>query len=391
MAVLKYFLIFNVGSSSIKATLFTQTFERVLDAHCKEIHSKTSRLEVHPGVQKTCRIQGDLQKAFALLIEALTPELAKGALLGIGHRFIHGGWKYKTSQKIDEATLAHLKKLKDLAPLHNPECLAIIEASRRHFPKNIPQIAIFDTAFHRTLPPAASHYAIPKQLADKHHIQRYGFHGISHAYLSEKYAQITKKKTFKLITLHLGNGCSAAAILNGKSIETSMGFSPAEGLVMGTRAGDIDFTVLEYLAKAEKKSLQQITHLLNFESGLLGISGKTADMKTLMEHSRDNPRCQLAIDLFCHRIVKYIGAYCAVLQGVDAIIFSGGIGENAPLIRKMVCAKLKWLGVKITGNNSGHLLPGEVKKLHTAKSNVEIYTIATDEDLFMAQQIRDVL
>jgi len=351
-------LILNVGSSSLKATLFDLKLNRLLDAEVK------------------------IEEGFGALIK----KMDLGPLTAIGHRFVHGGWKYTKPVRINAAILKDLKTLKELAPLHNPECLAVIESSRKMFPQVL-QIAVFDTAFHRTLPPAASTYGIPHKLAKKLHIERYGFHGIAHAYLA------SRVPVKKLITLQLGNGCSAAAILNGKSVETSMGFSPAEGLLMGTRAGDIDFSILEYINKVEKKSLKEITHLLNFESGLLGVSGKTSDVRKLLTDKSPNSR--LAIDLFCHRVIKTLGSYIAVLNGVDAIVFSGGIGENAAKIREKICSHFGYLGLKLSlpkNKETKQLLPGEKKVLHAPSSAIALYAIGADEDFFIAKEVlRDLL
>jgi len=367
-------LALNVGSSSLKATLFDLKLKRLRDGEIKDLHQEVSEIEVD-GVSKKCRI-GNLGNAFALLMKAM--EI--GELNGIGHRFIHGGPKYAKSVLIDEKVLRDLETLKHLAPLHNPECLAVIQASKKLF-LEVPQVAVFDTAFHRTLPPHAATYGIPRHLSEKYHVERYGFHGISHAYMASR---IRKKK---LITLHLGNGCSGAAILNGKSIDTSMGFSPAEGLLMGTRAGDIDFTILEYLHKVTGQSLKQITHMLNFESGLLGVSGKTSDVKTLL--SNKDPHSRLAIDLFCHRIVKTVGAYTALLGGMDAIAFSGGIGENSAEIRDKVCSSFGYLGLRLSSQKNRatiHLSPGDKRAIHSPTSAIEIYAIGADEDSFIAQE-----
>ena len=356
-------LVLNVGSSSLKATLFDRKLKRLDDAEIKDLQTV--------GVER----------AFHLIMEKMRPE----NLMAIGHRFVHGGWKYTKSVRIDASVLHELEALKDFAPLHNPECLAVIHASKKMFAR-VPQIAVFDTAFHRTLPACAATYGIPRDLAKKYHIERYGFHGIAHAYLA------SRVRVKKLITLHLGNGCSAAAILQGKSVETSMGFSPAEGLVMGTRAGDIDFTILEYLHKVTKKSLKEITHLLNFESGLLGVSGKTSDVKALLK-SRE-ASCRLAIDLFCHRIVKVVGSYVAALNGVDAIAFSGGIGENSAEIRDKVCASLRYLGLKLSpqkNRGAKGLGPGEKRAIHGPSSCVEVFAIGADEDSFIAKEVRVIV
>lgn len=391
--------VLNIGSSSLKLSLFcinNRKLKRILDAQCKNIHASKPQIELVTHENKT-HIKhiggGTIDKIFLFLMNEvekwIDPHLF--STIGIGHRFIHGGNKYTSSIVITPSSLRELEKLKDLAPLHNPDCLELIKASQKHSSKAL-QLAVFDTGFHSTLPSYASQYAIPHFLADKYHIKRYGFHGISHAYLTDKYFEYTKKKKrlSKLITLHLGNGCSATAILNGLSIDTSMGFSPAEGLVMGTRAGDMDFTLIEFLCKKQHQSVSQVTHMLNFESGLEGISGKTADVKELLQNYEKDLHCRLAIDMFCYRIIKYIGAFAAILNGVDAIIFSGGIGENSPRIRQMICSKLKWLGLKLLAKKNSSIFdlnPGSIQKISTHSSLVELYVISTDENLFIAQEV----
>ncbi len=392
--------VINIGSSSLKVSFFCLnkgTLERILDAQCKDIHASNPQIEIVTQKKKPCIKHlkgGQVDKIFLLLMKEIEKfiDFHLFSTIGIGHRFIHGGDRYTTSIIINSSSLKKLERLRALAPLHNPDCLTLIKVSQKYFGSKALQIAVFDTAFHSTLPSYASQYAIPHSLASKHHIRRYGFHGISHAYLTDKYFEYTKKKKrpSKLITLHLGNGCSATAIQNGLSIDTSMGFSPAEGLVMGTRAGDMDFTLIEFLCKKQHQSVSQITHMLNFESGLEGISGKTSNVKELLQNYEKDPNCRLAIDMFCYRIIKYIGAFTAILNGVDAIIFSGGVGENSPLIRQMICSKLKWLGLKISVKKNNSIVNsslGSIQKISPPSSSLELYIISTDENLFIAREV----
>lgn len=392
--------VINIGSSSLKVSFFCLnkgTLERILDAQCKDIHASKPQIEVVTQKKKPCIKHlkgGQIDKIFLLLMKEIEKliDFHLFSTIGIGHRFIHGGDRYTNSVTINSSSLKELEKLKALAPLHNPDCLKLIKASQKYFHSKTLQIAVFDTAFHSTLPPYASQYAIPHSLASKYHIKRYGFHGISHAFLTDKYFEYTKKRKrpSKLITLHLGNGCSATAIQNGMSIDTSMGFSPAEGLIMGTRAGDMDFTLIEFLCQKQHQSVGQITHMLNFESGLEGISGKTSNIREILENYEKDPNCRLAIDMFCYRIIKYIGAFAAILNGADAIIFSGGIGENSPLIRQMICSNLKWLGLKIAAQKNNSVVnpnPGSIQKISTPSSSIELYVISTDENLFIAQEV----
>ncbi len=388
---LKLFLAINEGSSSLKMSLFgkkEKTLELILNAHAdlENIQIKTSQFELtYPHQEKTS------DRILLFLIEKLKNELHFdfSNLSAIGHRFIHGSNEYTKTTRITPQVLKNLEKFNDLDPLHNPGCIRLIKESFKLFDPKIPQFAVFDTAFHHTLPLHAKEYAIPRKLAEKYHIRKYGFHGISHAYLAKRLIEHTKNKKQKIISLHLGSGCSITAIRNGISIDTSMGFSPCSGLVMGTRVGDIDFTVLEYLSKKTKKGIQELTHLLNFESGLLGLSSESADFRTILSKAPHNSHCRLALDLFCYRILHYIGAYHAILQGVDSIIFAGGIGENAATLRSQVCSQLEFLGVKLSldlNEKAIHLALGEIREISHASSKINVYVIATDENRLIAEE-----
>ena len=389
-------LVINSGSSSIKLSLFKakRPLERLLDAHFKGINAKHQSLEIVTSRgRQTKASQGIANHHTALryCLDAIVEHgFSTSDLLGIGHRVVHGGNKFTESVRITPSVIVKLDKLSDLAPLHNPPCVEAIKSAFDYF-KKIPQFAVFDTTFHQTLPPYASHYGLPAALAKKHAIKRYGFHGISHAYLSATYAKlVNKSRNSKIITLHLGSGCSAAAIKGGISIDTSMGFTPLEGLLMSTRTGDIDPSVLEFLSLHEKKSPREVLQMFNFDSGLLGISKKTSDMKALLEISKKDRHARLAIEMFCYRILKYIGAYFTVLGGLDAIIFSGGVGENASSIRLQITSKLGGFGVSIdVGKNKKavHLSPGDVHKISSHQSLVDVYVIGTDENGLIAQEV----
>ena len=363
----KYIHIYNFGSSSLKTTLFTDQCLRICD------YTYPHTVSMHAVCQDISR------------------HIHLSDIIGIGHRILHGAER-STSAYISQELLQELMQSTDLAPLHTPDILRLIHATKDHF-LSVPQIGVFDTAFHTTIPPHAAQYALPHALASKYHIKRYGFHGISHAYLSKRYHAHIHKKQTKLITLHLGNWCSAAAILNGRSIDTSMGFSPTEGLIMGTRSGDIDATILSFLCNKLHQSPQEVHRLLNTASGLQGISTKTHDMQELICHYHEDPLCQLAIDMFCYRIVKYIGAYTAILHGIDALIFSGGIGENAPFIRAEICRQLSFLGIKLSKHNLDvdHLSRGDICHISSASSPVDVYVIATDENIYIAQETLAIL
>ena len=305
----------------------------------------------------------------------------------VGHRVVHGGEMFKDSVLIDDDVIDAIESAIDLAPLHNPPNLKGIRAAQELLP-NVPHVAVFDTAFHHSLPPEAYLYAIPNRLYRRYKIRKYGFHGISHYYVSRRYYQVydpthTKKR---VITIHLGNGSSVCAIKDGKSVDTSMGFTPLSGLIMGTRTGDIDPSILFYLIEKEELTLNNLHALLNRHSGLLGMSGYAADMRDLIQEAENGDRrCQQAIDAFCYRIKQYIGNYMAVLNGVDAIIFTAGIGENAALIRDKALANMEGMGIIIDPDlNKLDNHHGD-RKISSPDSSVSVYVIPTNEELVIAQ------
>jgi acetate kinase len=277
----------------------------------------------------------------------------------------------------------------ELAPLHNPANIKGIVAAREVFGAGLPQAAVFDTAFHQTLPDYAYLYALPYQLYRRHRVRRYGFHGTSHRYIAYRYRQMLsiRRDETNVITLHLGNGCSAAAIKNGDSIDTSMGMTPLEGLVMGTRAGDADLSIVDFLVGKEGLTVQEIETLLNKQSGLLGISGLTNDMRELIAEAKENDdrRAKLAIEIFCYRARKYIGAYLAAMGGADAIIFTGGIGENSPEIRANVCRNLEWAGLELDEKSNAAHVGGSEGLISKIDSPLAAYVIPTDEELLIAR------
>lgn len=307
----------------------------------------------------------------------------------VGHRTVHGGEEFKRSVRIDNEVIAKMEDNIELAPLHNPANLKGIYAAREVFGPSVPQVAIFDTAFHSTMPETSYLYAIPYQYYRRYKIRKYGFHGTSHRYIAYRYRMLTgaTREDTNIITLHLGNGASACAIKNGKSIDTSMGFTPLEGLMMGTRCGDIDATIIDFLAHKEGASIDEIFNMLNKRSGILGISGLTNDMRDLeveIEEHNDR-RAQLAIDMFCSRIKKYIGAYMAQMNGADAICFSAGIGENAPDVRKKCCENLGFLGIEIDDKLNNKTIRGKEGLISTKDSKVKVYVIPTNEELVLAR------
>lgn len=307
----------------------------------------------------------------------------------VGHRVVHGGEQFTESVLITDEVIRGIEDCIELAPLHNPANLRGIAATRDILGKGVPQVAVFDTAFHQTIPEVAFLYPIPYQLYRRHKIRRYGFHGTSHRYIAYRYRTILEipRENVNVITLHLGNGCSVTAIKNGNSIDTSMGMTPLEGLVMGTRSGDIDPAIVDFICSKEGLSVHETESLLNSQSGLLGISGLTNDMRELIAESKEScdRRAQLAIDIFCYRVSKYIGAYLAAMNGTDAILFSGGIGENSGLIRSKICAPLSSLGVKLEGElNEKADGNGEVL-ISSEGSSPKVYVIPTNEELLIAR------
>jgi acetate kinase len=300
-------------------------------------------------------------------------------------RVVQGGDRYREPVQIDDHVIADIEALDDLAPLHNASSVAVFRAFQAALGNSAPAVAIFDSSFHRTMPPAAYSYAIPRELAAKHKIRRYGFHGISHHYLMLRYAEMTKTPIAQtnIITLHLGGGCSATAIKNGESVDTSMGFTPLEGLVMGTRSGDIDPAVVGFLARKENVSADVVDQWLNSRSGLLGISGLSRDMRILTERADTDEHARLALDVFCYRARKYVGAYLAAMGGAAAIVFGGGIGEHAPGIRWSICEGLAPLGLELDPTQNANML-GREGRITREGSRLHAYVMPTDEGLMMA-------
>jgi acetate kinase len=307
-------------------------------------------------------------------------------LRGIGHRVVHGGELFSEPTLIDDKVIAAIRTLIPLAPLHNPGNLLGIEIARTRFP-GVPQVAVFDTAFHQTLPPCAFHYAVPNDWYTGHHVRRYGFHGTSHLYVSREAARYLGKspETINLITLHLGNGASAAAVQGGKSIDTSMGMTPLEGLVMGTRSGDVDPALPFFIMREMGMIAEQVEKSLNLLSGLKGICGMN-DMREIEGQAKNGDEyANLALEIFCYRIKKYIGAYCAVLGRLDAVVFTGGIGENSVLVRSMVCSGLEHMGISLDKARNA-TVSGDVAEIQADRSPVKVLVVKTDEEREIARQ-----
>ncbi|MCF7975997.1 MAG: acetate kinase [Phycisphaerae bacterium] len=386
-------LVINAGSSSIKYQLYDMPQANVLaKGSVERIGEEASKLSQTCG-DKTLTKEGhvaDHEEAMAMILEALVSDQG-GAIKSlaeiesVGHRVVHGGEEFTGSTLIDEAVIASVEKFCDLAPLHNPHNLVGIRAAMHKLP-NANQVACFDTAFHATIPEVAYMYALPYELYETYRIRRYGFHGTSHRYVARRAAELLAmgKYDVNVITVHLGNGCSMAAVSQGRSVDTSMGLTPLEGLVMGTRTGDFDPAILFYLAD-KGYDIKQLNTLCNKKSGLLGISGKSNDMRNLGKlAAQGDTRAQLAIDIFCYRVRKYIGTYAAVLDGVHAVVFTGGIGENSPEVRAKICGGLTSLGIDVdAGRNRGMI--GSEGNVSTDTSRAAVLVIPTNEEQAIAK------
>jgi acetate kinase len=389
-------LVLNVGSSSIKYQLFNTDEEKVLTSGLLEqIGEATSRLKYkwangngeQEAVKEGC--VADHEEGLKLILD-LTLKLGiihdLKELSGIGHRVVHGGEAFWKPTLINDKVVDVIREMIQLAPLHNPSNLMGIEVSRKICP-DVPQVAVFDTAFHQTMPPHAYHYAIPYTYYKDLKVRRYGFHGTSHAYVAKQAAHHLGKplSACNLITLHLGNGTSTSAIKGGKSVDTSMGMTPLEGLVMGTRCGDLDPAIPFYLARTLKKPFEEIENILNKQSGLQGVAGVNDMREVERSAASGNLNAQLALDMFCYRIKKYIGSYYAVLGNLDAIIFTGGIGENSALVRGKACTGLGPLGIAVD-NAKNEASSRKLRPISTDASKVKVLVVPTNEKLEIAEQ-----
>jgi len=323
-----------------------------------------------------------LNEVNALLSNSNFGVIKDGAEIAVvGHRIVHGGELFSTTTVITFEVKEKMKETFQLAPLHNPSGYLGVEVAEKIF-KNATQVAVFDTAFHQTMPAEAYRFAIPNSYYTDYNIRSYGFHGTSHKYVSEQANSYLGKKDSKLISIHLGNGCSMAAIKNGKSIDTTMGFGPLSGLIMGTRSGDIDPTIIFYLVNTLGHDIEKVSNLLNKKSGMLGLTG-FSDM-------RDITNAIMAYDMYAYRIKKYIGAYAAILNGLDAIIFTAGVGENDALIREMICSKMEFMGIKIDSYQNSTRKPG-LREINAADSKVKVLIVPTNEELEIANQCFELL
>lgn len=399
-------LVLNCGSSSLKFQLIATDLERI--ANNTDQRLANGQIERIGGAaiitltpegktpQKSAAPVKDTKAAVELIVRWIASDNSEideikslADIHAVGHRVVHGGERFTESALITDKVLRGIEDCIELAPLHNPANVKGIIAAREIFGPTLRQAAVFDTAFHQTLPEKAFLYAIPYQLYRRHKIRRYGFHGTSHRYVAYRYRTLLNipKEAVNIITLHLGNGCSIAAIKNGSSIDTSMGLTPLEGLVMGTRAGDIDAAIVEFVSAKEGLTVGEVESLLNKQSGLLGISGLTNDMRDLLAEAGENSdrRARLAIEIFCYRVAKYIGSYLAAMNGADAIIFTGGIGESAPEIRALICKYLSWMRIEINTLLNEKSVKGQEGIISLKKSRLDVYVIPTNEELLIAR------
>ncbi len=387
-------LVINCGSSSLKFQLINSDSEAVLAKGICERIGIDGRLAYQPaGGEKDTK---DLPmpthtEAIQFVIDALTDAetgvvKSLAEIDAVGHRLVHGGEKFACSVVITDEVLEAMEECNDLAPLHNPANLIGVRACQEIMP-NVPMVGVFDTAFHQTMPEKAYMYGLPYEYYEKYKVRRYGFHGTSHSFVSKRAAEILNRPydDTKTIVCHLGNGASISAVLNGKSVDTSMGLTPLEGLVMGTRSGDIDPAILEFIAKKEDLDIAGLMNVLNKKSGVHGLSGISSDFRDLSAGAAEgNKRAQIALDVFCYRVAKYVGSYVAAMNGVDAIAFTAGIGENDGYVREQVCSYLGYLGITI--DTEANKARGEEVEISTPDSKVKVLVVPTNEELAIARE-----
>lgn len=388
-------LVINCGSSSLKYQLIDSVSEAVLaKGLCERIGIDGRLAYQKSGLDKeiTEAAMPTHKEAIQMVLDALvnpqTGAIASLSEIGaVGHRVVHGGEKFTASTLLTDEAMKAIEECNDLAPLHNPANLIGINACKELMP-NVPMVGVFDTAFHQTMPKEAYLYGLPHEYYEKYKVRRYGFHGTSHSFVSKRLAEYLDMdlKNSKMIVAHLGNGASISAVLNGECVDTSMGLTPLEGLVMGTRSGDIDPAIMEYIAKKENLDIDGIMNVLNKKSGVQGLSGLSSDFRDLEQGYRaGNELAKNAVDVFCYRVAKYIGSYVASMNGVDAIAFTAGIGENVSFVREKVMAYLGYLGIDLdtAKNNATH---GDEEIISTPDSKVKVCVIPTNEELAIARE-----
>ena len=389
-------LVINCGRSSLKFQLIDSESEKqIAKGLCERIGIEGSQLVYQPAggeKEETVTPMPDHTKAIELVLNALTNEKtgvvkSLDEIGAVGHRIVHGGEKFAASTIITDEVIEATTACNDLAPLHNPANLIGIDACRKLMP-NTPMVGVFDTAFHQTMPKEAYLYGLPYEYYEKYQVRRYGFHGTSHSYVSKRVAELLGKnyEDLKIIVCHLGNGASISAVKNGKCVDTSMGLTPLEGLIMGTRSGDIDPAIIEYIAHKENKSIDEVMTVLNKKSGVLGLSDNlSSDFRDLEKsYVAGEDRGLRTIQTFAYRVAKYIGAYTAAMNGVDVICFTAGVGENSPLVRDLVCERLGYLGIALDQEKNNKR--GEELEISTSDSKVKVFAIPTNEELAIARE-----
>lgn len=393
-------LIINAGSSSLKYQLLDMTNEKLIaKGNCEKIglndpiisYKHDGKEEIFEGAKTH---EEAIKKVLNILVDKDKGVIKSFDEIGaIGHRVVMGGWLFKESSLIDEEVTRKVEELSDLAPLHNPANAMGIRACEKVMP-NTPQVVIFDTAFHTTMPEKAYMYAIKYEDYEKFHIRRYGAHGTSHRYVTQELAKVLGKdiSEVKAITCHLGNGSSITAIKNGQSVDTSMGLTPLQGVVMGTRSGDLDPTVVQFLCSHKKQSVDEVLNYLNKECGLLGVSGVSSDHREVTKAAeKGNERAELALDLLAYSVKKYVGMYMAVLNGADAIVFTGGIGENSAEAREQILENMENLGIVLDKEKNNNFKRGQIELISATNSKVKVYVIPTDEELMMARDTLNIV
>lgn len=387
-------LVINCGSSSLKYQLIDSVSEKALAVGLCERIGIDGRLNHTPEGGEKVVINSTMdthEAAIKLVLEALTDKnhgviKSLDEIGAVGHRVVHGGEKFASSTVITDEVIKGIEECNDLAPLHNPANLIGINACKKIMP-NVPMVAVFDTAFHQTMPAKAYLYGLPYEYYEKYKVRRYGFHGTSHSYVASRAIEMTglDKNNSKIIVCHLGNGASVTAVLNGKSVDTSMGFTPLEGLIMGTRSGSIDPAIMEFIANKENLSIEEVMNILNKKSGVLGLSGVSSDFRDLEKAGEEgNERAKLAIEVFTYRVARYIGSYVAAMNGVDAIAFTAGLGENDKNVRANVSSYLEFLGIKI--DHEKNSIRGKESIISTVDSKVKVCVIPTNEELAIARE-----
>ncbi|MEP0827702.1 MAG: acetate kinase [bacterium] len=394
-------LVLNCGSSSIKYQLFNMDQEFSLAKGMVSRIGMTGAVVSHkPFDRPEVKVSGEIldhivatSYVISILLSANHGVIKdKSEIHAVGHRVVHGGERFTQSVLITDEVLSEIRNLIDLAPLHNPHNIRGIQACKKTLP-NIPQVAVFDTAFHHQMPPSAYIYGIPYILYKKYGIRRYGFHGTSHYFVSQRAAYIIGKpiSELKIITCHLGNGASIAAVDRGVSIDTSMGFTPLEGLLMGTRSGDLDPAVILHIMGREELSLHEANTLLNKHSGLIGISGVSSDMREIIEAAHSgHTNAKLALDIYCYRLRKYIGSYAAAMNGLDALVFTAGVGENSPVVRELTCQGLEFLGAIVDPERNNTAI-GKEMVISRDDARVKILAIPTNEELVIARDTKNII